>query len=184
MAILDDDDTRRAVKEYVKASGLLKDAYIIAGYKSPSTFFAYLKKHPDFHAALKKIQRYSDPAIDPEIIEASYHAIRNNILHGSQRTTEDIDPDSGRIISRRVTNTGASKWAIEKINQPSSYVESALKMIIASLIHFVSHREDEDVTDEFRQVFFKILAEFKRNELIELIQKGKPVKEPPQNKGS
>jgi len=49
-----------------------------------------------------------------------------------------------------------------------------LKTVLASIVHDLSR---SNITDEMKAVFYKFLDEFKRKQLIELIQKGCAVRE-------
>jgi hypothetical protein len=175
MPYLDDVDVRNEVKKYVKATGMYKDAYIIAGYKDRSGFEKYLKKHPDFQKELQKIKHYSDLTTDAELIEGAYKAVRNNILHGTCRIIEDINPKTGEVTNKRTVKTGPSKWAIEKVNPPLLFVEEALKMVIASLVKSIS--DTQDLSEEIKQSFYRHLDKFHRDELISLVQRGKRLKD-------
>ena len=90
MAKLDNEDLRTLVKQHVKASGMLKDAWIVAGYADESGFFAYLNKHPDFHEELNKIKRFSDPTVTVDLVEKAMKAIDQNLTHGAFKKILDV----------------------------------------------------------------------------------------------
>jgi hypothetical protein len=175
MAFLDDDDRRRLVKQYVKMSGMLKDAWIIAGYKGKDGFYAYLRQHPDFHEELKKIKRGSDPTLDAELIEAVNASLRNYALHGNHKVIEDIDPVSGKVISRKVIRSGTPKWVVDKITPELVGTEAALKLVLASLICYLA--AETSLADAVKIEFYRVLDTFHRQELISLIQQGKFIKD-------
>jgi hypothetical protein len=175
MAKLDSPDIRTAVKQYVKASGVLTDAWIIAGYKHKSGFYAYLAKHPAFHAELNTIKHYADPAVNAALIAKAHQAVEMNLEHGAAKKISDRDPDTGNMVLNRVIQTGASKWAVELVLKSPTVTETALKMVIASQIYEITR--DPALTTEVKSAFYHFLDRFKRQQLIELIQKGCPVKD-------
>jgi hypothetical protein len=175
MAKLDNEEVRTAVKHYVRAAGVLTDAWIIAGYKTRSGFTSYLEKHPDFHAELNDIKYFSDPSVNVALIKKAHQAVEMNLEHGAAKKISDRDPETGKMILNRVIQTGASKWAVEMVLRSPTVTETALKMVLASQIYEISR--DPTLTTEVKTAFYHFLDRFKRLQLIELIQKGCPVKE-------
>ena len=175
MAKLDNEDVRTLVKQYVKASGLLKDAWVISGYADESGFFAYLREHPEFHEELNKIKRFADPTVSINLVEMAMKAIEDNLQHGAFKKISDVNKQTGKSELTRTIQTGASKWAVELVLSQPKYTEAALKMIIASQVHSITH--DDTWTDEQRKTLYEFLAKFKRQELLELIKNGVAVKD-------
>lgn len=174
MSKLDNEDVRTEVKHYVRAAGVLTDAYLVAGYKKPSAFYAYLKKHPEFHQELNDLKYYSDPSVNIAYIKKAHKALEDNLGHGAYKRISDMNPSTGKVELTRVIQSGASKWAVELILKAPTVTEMALKLVLASIIHDLSR---SDISDEMKAVFYAFLDSFKRRQLIELIQKGCPVKE-------
>jgi len=188
MAKLDNEEVRTAVKHYVRAAGVLTDAWIIAGYKTRSGFTSYLEKHPDFHAELNDIKYFTDPSVNVALIKKAHQAVEMNLEHGTTKKISDRDPETGKMVLNRVIQTGASKWAIEMILKGPTVTETALKMVLATEVHALSRDQvlideileivqDEETVNRIKGCFYSFLDRFKRQQLIELIQKGCPVKE-------
>ena len=174
MARLDNEEVRTAVKQYVKASGVFTDAWIVAGYKNESGFYTYLKANPTFHQELKDIKYFSDPSVNVALIKKAHKAVEDNLTLGAYKNIFEVDPETGKQLSLKHITSGASKWAVELILKAPSVTEIALKTVLASIVHDLSR---SNITDEMKAVFYKFLDEFKRKQLIELIQKGCAVKE-------
>lgn len=174
MARLDNEEVRTAVKQYVRAAGVFTDAWIVAGYKNESAFYTYLKAHPEFHQELKDIKYFSDPTVNVELIKKAHKAVVDNLEHGAYKQILDVNKETGKPELTRVIQSGASKWVIEMILKAPTVTEMALKLVLASIIHDLSR---SDISDEMKAVFYAFLDSFKRRQLIELIQKGCPVKE-------
>jgi hypothetical protein len=174
MATLDNEDKRTLVKQYVKATGLLKGAWLVAGC-SRSGFFDFLKENPAFREELEKIKRYSDPSLNANLIEAAHNAVEQNLLHGAFKKISDVNPETGKAELKRIIESGASKWAIEMILTQPSYTEAALNMIVSTQMKSIA--DDDTLSDDMKQAFFAFLADFRQQELIELIKRGKPVKD-------
>lgn len=171
---LDNDEIRTAVKHYVRAAGVFTDAWIVAGFKNESGFYTYLKKHPEFHQELKDIKYFSDPSVNVALIKKAHKALEDNLTLGAYKNIFEVDPETGKQLSLKRITSGASKWAVELILKAPTVTEMALKIILASLVHDLSRSK---ISDEMKIVFYKFLDEFKRKQLIELIQKGCPVRE-------
>ena len=174
MARLDNEEVRTAVKQYVKASGVFTDAWIVAGYKNESGFYTYLKANPTFHQELKDIKYFSDPSVNVALIKKAHKAVEDNLTLGAYKNIFEVDPETGKQLSLKRITSGASKWAVELILKAPSVTEIALKTVLASIVHDLSR---SNITDEMKAVFYKFLDEFKRKQLIELIQKGCAVRE-------
>lgn len=172
MALLDDNEKRRQVKEFVRAGGLYNDCYLVVGYTNKSSFYSYLKAHPDFKKELDTIKYYSDPSLDSELIKGTYDALIKYIKVGNYKYYETYGSD-GKLKTRTVQKTGTPKWVYEKIHPELNYTEAALKMILSSLMLFIS--KDETLTDDQRTAFFVVLSKFKTSELVALINKGKAI---------
>lgn len=174
MARLDNEEIRAAVKHYVRAAGVFTDAWIVAGFKNESGFYTYLKAHPEFHQELKDIKYFSDPAVNVALIKKAHKALEDNLTLGAYKNIFEVDPETGKQLTLKRITSGASKWAVELILKSPTVTEMALKIILASLIHDLSRSK---ISDEMKIIFYKFLDEFKRKQLIELIQKGCPVRE-------
>jgi hypothetical protein len=171
---LDNPEIQTAVKHYVRAAGVLTDAWLVAGYKDRTAFYNYLKKHPVFHQELNDIKYFSDPAVNVELIKRAHKAVQDNLTVGAVKTIVDLDRETGKPVPTRKIMSGPSKWAIEMILKAPTMTEAALKMVLASLIYELSR---SSLSDAVKAEFYKFLDEFKRKQLVELIQRGCAVKE-------
>jgi len=175
---LDNEEMRHAVKGFVQATGTLTDAWLLTTYKHASSFFAYLEQHPDFHAELKHIKTQSDPTRRADLIQKAMDAVEQNLTHGSFKKLSLVNAETGKLELKSVTQTGASKWAVELMLNRQSVTEAALNMIVAT--QFKKLAGKKSITDEIKRVIFAFLQEFRRDELIELIKQGKRVSEEPE----
>ncbi len=171
---LNNPDIRKKVLAYILKEGVIAGAWLLAGV-GKTTFSNYLKENPDFRAEVDDAIKFSDPAVFPKFRKKAVTALDNILTHGAFRKISEPNPETGKNELKRLIETGVPRWAIERIMFPDRPVESALNMVIAS--EQVALTESTDFTDAEKKRFFKFLLDFKRKELIELINHGIPVRE-------
>jgi hypothetical protein len=172
---LDNEEIRNKVREYVKATGFLKDAWQLVPYKDKSGLFKYLEKHPDFHKELDRLKSFSSVKTNTDFIQKTIDGLDQHLSGPTKIHT--VTDESGYVIAVNEWKNPPSRWALEYMLSKGSLLEESLLIFVASFTKFISI--DEGLTPEIRATIYKKIHSFKQRELKELIHQGKQVKEEP-----